>query len=282
MFNRFRARTRRLAEQVRNFFSRVLHGICPCLGDLPAAEEASFVLIQDVKRWLETGDSMKLHLAHRIRGLCRHIVLKGWPGLLCIAAIPTSYALGWSLASNAAQHFRWAGALLQVAGIGTVAYGLSQTRKLFDLPSVGAGFDDWVKGVSDAVSGPRTITGSIQSVVPGIRQSAAGGVEYKRPGADAPTKERIQALQDGQDKLREDLANLRSDLNDKFQTTKEELSEESKMRKEADNRVKELIREASIGGIHLETIGILWLMFGVLFASVPQTFAFLSTLPNPS
>lgn len=59
-----------------------------------------------------------------------------WPAWLALGGVALAALVGWALAGAASAGVRYAGTVLQVLGLATVAAGLSQVRRLFGRPSL--------------------------------------------------------------------------------------------------------------------------------------------------
>ena len=58
-----------------------------------------------------------------------------------------------------------------------------------------------------------------------------------------------------------------------FVAVKETIEREGMERRAADQHMAQTVEELAVGGLHLETIGLFWLLTGVLGTSVPDELA---------
>jgi len=63
-----------------------------------------------------------------------------WLAMSCVGAV---LALSWLVSSTSTDAVRYAGTMLQVLGLSTVAYGLRQMRRMFDRPTYRAVVLSW-------------------------------------------------------------------------------------------------------------------------------------------
>ena len=93
-----------------------------------------------------------------------------------------------------------------------------------------------------------------------------------RPGAEL--EERVSVLEEELNHLRDELdtkiQGVRSDLGG---TITEGLEQERQDRQTADEETKRIIKNVAIGGLHLEIVGLLWLILGVVVTSIPGEIA---------
>ncbi|WP_313981677.1 hypothetical protein, partial [Iodidimonas nitroreducens] len=73
----------------------------------------------------------------------------------------------------------------------------------------------------------------------------------------------IEGLHERQNYLLARVRNVKNDL-------KTGLSTEEQQRKEEDQKLDAMMKEAVIGGIHIELMGLAFLIFGVLLGTIPE------------
>lgn len=188
--------------------------------------------------------------------------LKFWITVVVLLVVTlTAFFLSYS---SLKSRFVIAGMLLQLCGIGTVAWGLRDTRKLFERPNLRALMFAWFKRF------PRWRENLV--LIPGtadVRTSARiAGVGRVILPPDTPLDKRVAALEAEVAQISESLYQMQR----KHEETTRALSSadqvENRERKAEDEEIRKLLTEAAAGGLHLEMMGICWLFFGVLFSSV--------------
>ncbi len=190
-------------------------------------------------------------------------VLKdAWPIWLALGGVVLAFAAACFLSPTLPAAIRSAGMILQIFGLSTVAIGLSKMRRLFGRPSVGTGIFGWFRRLAAAFTVPepttvrmsgadaRTATGEVRVVI---------GV---RPGA--PLEERVSLLEENLDRLRHELDAGVQELRHGLATVKEDIQRETQERQVEDQKTAHKIEDVAIGGLHLETVGVFWLILGVI------------------
>ena len=92
-----------------------------------------------------------------------------------------------------------------------------------------------------------------------------------RPGATLD--ERVSILEENLKLLRDELDSRLQGVRQELGTVKESIERESQERRVADEKTARKIEEVAIGGLHLEVVGLVWLLLGVTAASIPDVIA---------
>lgn len=71
-----------------------------------------------------------------------------WPVGLLVAGAVLASLIAWLVSTTLSDAVRYAGMMLQIGGLATVAFGLGQTRRMFNLPSVHALLLSWSQNLS--------------------------------------------------------------------------------------------------------------------------------------
>ncbi|MCZ7593603.1 MAG: hypothetical protein M5U16_00825 [Hyphomicrobium sp.] len=160
---------------------------------------------------------------------------------------------------------RITGMMLELLGVSVVALGLRRTRQLFELPTVLGAVRDWLKKFPTLRRDVRIEASAGIFALEGGR--AYGLIEIKsRPGG--PLDERVTALEMNLNHV------LRSvhELEKQFDSTADEharrLESEKKAREEGDQKAHDRIYRAVASGLHLEGLGVVFLVFGIVFATM--------------
>jgi hypothetical protein len=153
--------------------------------------------------------------------------------------------------------------MLELLGIGVVAMGLSDSRRLFGLP--------WLKPPPPFRT--RTINLEAEGGVSSLKSVVLGELEVIDREFHSPLETRISLLEKN---LSINIAQV-SELNKKLQVVTQTLSEslevERVARREETGKIQEQLREAIVGGINLEVVGILWLFLGTTLSSLSKELA---------
>ena len=204
-------------------------------------------------------------------------LVKSWRTLwlaiiITLAAVVFALVLAKWLGTNPEYAVRRIGAGLQFLGLASVALGLLRTRQLFGLPKWREALRSWWD------ARPRWLGGSGHVVVAGsdsvsINAAEAIGRLSVQPKTGATLEDRVARLERAVGLLHEDVGALRSDLVQRVKQLKQDVKQEGEKRVSGDEQVKHLIESVSIGGIDLEVRGLIWLLVGMLMASLPTEVA---------
>jgi len=227
----------------------------------------SFDMIQDLPNRLRSWE--KRHdLRIRVRKLSRHIFVEGQPGwYTLLGLIAAWWAPLWLFTINPEVHMRWTGMLLQIGGVGTVAWGLSKTRELFDRPGIWQSIVRWVAAIPDQMRAPRTITASASGKLPLFSVSAS--VEVHSSPGDKSLEEKVTWLLNQVEKLEGRISDLRREGREQEKKLESLIDEEASQRESADENINRQIEEVAVGGLHLELMGLVWLVVGIVLSSFP-------------
>ena len=175
----------------------------------------------------------------------RRQIRAAWPAGLWALGLLAAAAVGGLLGGTAEARIRWAGAVLQVGGIGVA---------LWALRSVVENIIHWLGQLS-----LRTVEGRVDAVVADAQADVlAPGVTS---GADPELLRRLSALEDRTALLQLQLEKLWQGLLD-----------ESRLREQGDRAIRQL-SEAARRGYSLQWVGLLWIAVGVICTSVSSEIA---------
>ena len=162
------------------------------------------------------------------------------------------------------QVIRLTGLVLQILGIGTVAWGISETRALYGHKPFYAIFVSWtmrfpllgrtihLKGAM--LSGSATISGG-----------RAHGTVGVAPGATL--EQRVDALEKNLPLIHARITAAEQDIDKKVQIVADKVSAEEAMRKSEDETLAKRLESTATGGVHISAIGAVWLFVGVILST---------------
>jgi hypothetical protein len=154
-------------------------------------------------------------------------------------------------------------------GLGTVIWGLRDTRRLFGRPSLPDAAAAWLgrfprykvkPAVFEIPTGHLTISGHPPRVT-------------VSPTKQPSLEERIVALEQAQRQQSELIADVRGRIDKEAQVRASELESERRERAVVDNKIQGLLEEASAGGLHIEWVGVAWLFVGLIFGTASTEIA---------
>ena len=177
------------------------------------------------------------------------------------------------LTCSAEAAFRYAGLGLQLAGLLLVAWGIRETRKRFGRPSLGESLRRWfLKLKRAAFPPPGSGSGHPVTVLPGTAEGTFTGFP---PTVSTTMEERLAALEAKLRGVQLQLTKFRSETTKAAQELRKAVAQETARREQADSGIRTLIEDQSAGGLHLEAMGLVWLLVGTLAGSLSAELALL-------
>lgn len=159
---------------------------------------------------------------------------------------------------------RLTGLVLQVLGIGTIIWGISETRALFGHPSFAEKAKSWLerfplsrRNIVIAVG-----AGSLAAVT-----SKARGYTIQGPGQNPTIETRLEALERNVSLIHERISGIEKEMDEEFRKTAEALKNEEQQRHAEDNSIREKLEATGTGGVHISAIGASWLFVGVVLST---------------
>ncbi len=163
---------------------------------------------------------------------------------------------------------RIGGLVLQLLGLGTVAFGISNTRRLFHQPSLLKRGREFLGRLAAAFRAPTIVEAS--GVAAG--RSYVTGVARATLGAhpNATLEERVAHLEQGLEDLRKDTHEDLKRVRDGLLATTNRLHADLMELGTKITRTEEQLAGLGVGGIHLEMAGLIWLCVGTAMTSSPH------------
>ncbi len=159
---------------------------------------------------------------------------------------------------------RLSGLVLQVLGIATVLWGISETRALFGHPSVASKFKAWV---GRHPFRRRDATAPIEGI--SVSASITGGRMYSvySPKEGDSSEQRIEVLEKNVLAIHERIDHTESDIDRSKQQTEASVLQERRARQAEDQAIRRTLEATGTGGVHISAIGALWLFVGVTLST---------------
>lgn len=198
-------------------------------------------------------------------------VRNAWPVWLALGGIAIAFLVGWKLSANDTAGIRYAGTVLQVLGLATVAVGLSDLRRLFGKPSFSQKVLAWLRQIWTAFRSPKPSTLQIDNVVVETTLSELSPSGGAGPGASLDY--RVAILEENLNRLRDEFNVQVSKIRKELGAVHGALDHEQRAREAETSQMAARLEELAVGGLHLESVGLLWLVFGVLGTSIPDEIA---------
>lgn len=159
---------------------------------------------------------------------------------------------------------RWTGLVLQLLGIGTVGWGISETRALFGHPSFASKVKGWLGRFP--LLRRHLAHGAMTSSLAAVSGKARGFVR-KPPGPNATIDARVEALERNIELIHQRISDTENEMDAEFRKTNDALKEEQQARKSDDIAILEKLEVTGTGGVHISAIGASWLFVGVVLST---------------
>jgi hypothetical protein len=167
--------------------------------------------------------------------------------------------------SSSEASFRITGLFLQILGIGTVAYGIHETRKMFGHPSFFSLAKDWLERFPKFGGRIRLFSSNIQAT------SMVGNprLHVWMNAKDDSNEERIKAIEINLKSVNERLCEAQNQIDQCERKIQQDIKKEQDVRIKVDREILDKIEAIETGGIHITAMGVVWLFVGVIMSSVP-------------
>jgi hypothetical protein len=198
----------------------------------------------------------------------------GWAVLGTVSAIGLG-AIVYLSSAKADLSVRCAGMLFQLFGLFTVAYGLWQARQLFGRPGFLSQALDWVQLCASAFDAPKSTYLHV-----GTGLFIVGGSEAHAVGRSSgqSLEDRVSELERDREKIRKEIAEKDAAIRKNLAEVTQHFDKENQERRKEIDRASRATEELGTGGLHIDWMGLVWLVFGVILTSIPDEIAFLLRL----
>lgn len=159
---------------------------------------------------------------------------------------------------------RLTGLVLQLFGIGTVIWGISETRALFGHPSFAAKAKSWIGRF------PLRRRNIVLAAGAGSLSAAIGksrGYLMQGLGPNPTVATRLDALENNVSLIHERISSTEKEMDEEFRKTTEMLKSEEQARQLEDNAIRAKLESTGTGGVHISAIGASWLFVGVILST---------------
>lgn len=193
------------------------------------------------------------------------------PRLVWVALVIVVAAVGLCVRPGATElHVRMIAAALQLLGVGQVAWGIRETRKLFGRPGV----VEWTRAWWDRrpTRARRVHVGAGHVALGSLKANVRGTVDRK-PDPSAPLEQRIATLERRTDLLDERITEAVAEIDRVEREHGDGLRSETQSREEADDATRKFVESTQTGGLALSTAGAVILAVGIVLGSFPERIA---------
>ena len=158
---------------------------------------------------------------------------------------------------------RLTGLVLQLLGILTVLWGISETRALFGRPSVARVVRQWFAAFP--IKRTVHISGSV-SITLAPATMRARGYGTHNP-SDQSMEARVGALEKNLGVAHDRIASLQKQTDQEFDKLANRVQAEEIARGQEDRATRSMLEATGTGGIHISAIGAAWLLAGVTLST---------------
>ena len=193
---------------------------------------------------------------------------KGWGALVAIFGVFIFWFVvlpGWE------SRIRFTGMSLELLGLSTVALGIRENGKLFNRPGPDEIVRNWFGRFPKFRRDVRIVPGTAHLNLEG--KAPVIGVGSASLSATASLEERVAFLEKGLDQANDRIHEIQRKVTEEAQKLGSALDAARHEREFGDEKNSNLIQEAIAGGLYLEATGVLWLFFGILFATASSEIA---------
>jgi len=161
---------------------------------------------------------------------------------------------------------RITGWALELFGLGTVAWGIRETRRQFGRPDIFANFRAWwarrPKLRHHVAAGAMHGSG-------GAIASATGYLSHGTP-PNPTLEDRIVALEANLQGVNEHVDQVQREFHKEVVARDEALSSERQAREKEDTEIKQKLESVETGGLDVSMMGVVWLAIGLTFSTIPN------------
>jgi len=165
---------------------------------------------------------------------------------------------------------RLTGLLLQILGIGTVIWGISETRALFGYPPLIAKAKSWLQRFP-------LLRRNIVLAASGAAVATAGGKAraygISGPGDNPTVESRLNALEKNVLAIHQRITETQREIDEEIHRTTDALKQEEEARRREDTEIRKTLEATGTGGVHISAIGASWLFVGITLSTASTEIA---------
>jgi hypothetical protein len=195
---------------------------------------------------------------------------------LCAFVIAAVCTFAIALPKPLEDDIRYAGLALQLLGVATVMRGLRDRGRLFDKPPIVTSIKAWLSTFPPY--SPKSVTLSASGSATASATATMTAVVWRAYRDGDTIDERFLALARNLDTVRQELSDASTRLSNQVGSVQEALRGEQSSRTVAIDRLSRKLTDLGSGTLHIELIGIVWLVSGIVLATIPAELALLFTV----
>ena len=159
---------------------------------------------------------------------------------------------------------RLTGLVLQILGIGTVAWGISETRALYGHKPMFAIARGWLERFP--LRRRNIVLGAAGIASASALGRARGHVTHGAP-PNPTVNDRLDALEKNIGALHDRIGATQKEMDEEVSKLKTAVSDEARKREQEDQGNRKLVEMTATGGVHISAIGAVWLFVGVILST---------------
>ncbi|MGH8538597.1 MAG: hypothetical protein ACREXM_19680 [Gammaproteobacteria bacterium] len=159
---------------------------------------------------------------------------------------------------------RLTGLVLQLMGIATVIWGISETRALFGHPSLTSKAKSWLARFPLL---RRNVVIGVGGAALSAAVGKARGYGTHGPGPNPTIQTRLDALEKNVIAIHERITQTQAEMDEGFYKSADALKREEQSRLAEDTAIREKLEATGTGGVHISAIGASWLFVGVILST---------------
>lgn len=165
---------------------------------------------------------------------------------------------------------RLTGLILQLFGIGTVIWGISETRAVFGYSPIFSKTKSWLQRFP-------LVRRDIVLAASGTALSAIGGKARAHGtfgAGDNPTVEaRLDAVEKNIGAIHDRITATQKEMDEEIHRAADALKREEQTRREEDAAIGKMLEATGTGGVHISAIGASWLFVGIVLSTAAAEIA---------
>lgn len=169
-------------------------------------------------------------------------------------------------------HIKLAGMILQLMGVYIVAYEIYQTRKYFGQPGILEKIAQFFKDFLALFKKPQVQAGAGFAELGALVMAGRGHTEFKAKPGDS-IERRIEILEAGLNDMSDRLVQTQKEYDNKFEEHSQLIKKESSLRTQGIDGIKQELKTLATGGLHISSMGLVWLTLGIILATIPEQIA---------
>jgi hypothetical protein len=159
---------------------------------------------------------------------------------------------------------RLTGLGLQLFGISTVIWGISETRALFGHPSFANEIKAWL-GRFPLLR--RNVVVSVDSASHAVVSDKARVYVTQGAGANPTIEARLDALERNVTLIHERISQVEEEIDKELHKISDLVKHEEQLRQTEDNGIRMKLEATGTGGVHISAIGASWLFVGIILST---------------